>query len=73
MLTVNRVVAIEAHPVPTETELVNQNTLATYKKLVNGEPVEGIPGSGKFVEDVGPPQLFILDVRALAHRGLATI
>lgn len=60
-----RVIGVESSPVPTELALLRQSLISNYEKLVSGEPVEQVPGSGEFVDDFGSPQLVILDVSYL--------
>lgn len=68
----SRVVSVEAEPLPKNLALLQHNYLKCCKDLISGKPLEARPGSGILHDDVGPPQLLLLDVGipllALANR-----
>ena len=62
----HRVIGVESSPVVTDLTALKKGIISNYEKFVSGEPVEQLPGSGVFLDDFGPPQLVILDVRCSA-------
>lgn len=58
-----RIIGVETSPIITEMDMLYQGILSNYENFVSGQPVQQCPGNGTFLDDFGPPQLLILDVR----------